>query len=109
MKLNEETSRWEDVGDRRAAEKVSQTLREKDRTNPKRDDSDTCEETTALESKDGDATFPLPRSTTDTGDMVLEEEEEDDDDIGVESQHPKENVADDKGELSCHPDANTTL
>ncbi len=34
LKLNEATSRWEDVGDRRAAEKVSQTLREKDRTNP---------------------------------------------------------------------------
>lgn len=48
LKLNEKTSRWEDVGDRRAAEKVSQTLREKDRTNPRRDGSDTCEETTAL-------------------------------------------------------------
>lgn len=31
LRLNEETSRWEDVGDKRAAEKVSQTLREKDR------------------------------------------------------------------------------
>ena len=31
LKMNEQTSRWEDVGDKRACEKVSQTLREKDR------------------------------------------------------------------------------
>lgn len=31
LRMNEETTRWEDVGDKRAAEKVSQTLREKDR------------------------------------------------------------------------------
>mmetsp|Transcript_26474 Transcript_26474/g.50231 ORF Transcript_26474/g.50231 Transcript_26474/m.50231 type:complete len:354 (-) Transcript_26474:96-1157(-) len=31
MRMNEETTQWEDVGDKRAAEKVSQTLREKDR------------------------------------------------------------------------------
>lgn len=30
LRHNEETGRWEDVGDKRAAEKVSQTLREKD-------------------------------------------------------------------------------
>ena len=29
--MNDDTTRWEDVGDKRAAEKVSQTLREKDR------------------------------------------------------------------------------
>ena len=32
LRMNDETSQWEDVGDRRAAEKVSQTLREKDRS-----------------------------------------------------------------------------
>ena len=31
LRLNEATNQWEDVGDRRATEKVSQTLREKDR------------------------------------------------------------------------------
>eukprot|EP01082_Thalassiosira_pseudonana_P011851 g10184.t1 g10184 contig4:1386953-1388368(+) len=31
LRMNVETSRWEDVGDRRAAEKVSQALREKER------------------------------------------------------------------------------
>ena len=31
LRMNEETTQWEDVGDKRAAEKVSQTLREKDR------------------------------------------------------------------------------
>ena len=30
LRHNEETKLWEDVGDKRAAEKVSQTLREKD-------------------------------------------------------------------------------
>ena len=30
LRMNEVTGRWEDVGDKRAAEKVSQTLREKD-------------------------------------------------------------------------------
>jgi hypothetical protein len=31
LRLNETTNQWEDVGDRRASEKVSQTLREKDK------------------------------------------------------------------------------
>lgn len=31
LRMNEETAMWEDVGEKRAAEKVSQTLREKDR------------------------------------------------------------------------------
>lgn len=31
LRMNEDTGRWEDVGDKRAAEKVSQTLREKDK------------------------------------------------------------------------------
>lgn len=31
LRMNDETARWEDVGDKRAAEKVSQNLREKDR------------------------------------------------------------------------------
>lgn len=31
LRKNDETTRWEDVGDKRAAEKVSQTLREKDK------------------------------------------------------------------------------
>lgn len=31
LRVNETTNQWEDVGDRRAAEKVSQTLREKDK------------------------------------------------------------------------------
>ncbi|KAL7540234.1 hypothetical protein ACHAXR_009960 [Thalassiosira sp. AJA248-18] len=31
LRMNEETTQWEDVGDKRAAEKVSQTLREKDK------------------------------------------------------------------------------
>lgn len=31
LRMNEATTRWEDVGDKRAAEKVSQTLREKER------------------------------------------------------------------------------
>lgn len=31
LRMNDDTSRWEDVGDKRAAEKVSQTLREKDK------------------------------------------------------------------------------
>ena len=31
LRLNEDTKSWIDVGDRRAAEKVSQTLREKDK------------------------------------------------------------------------------
>jgi hypothetical protein len=67
LRMNDETSRWEDVGDRRAAEKVSQTLREKDRTSPKRaedgDDvsdikpaanltSEASDETTAFEVND---------------------------------------------------------
>mmetsp|Transcript_41461 Transcript_41461/g.70995 ORF Transcript_41461/g.70995 Transcript_41461/m.70995 type:complete len:499 (+) Transcript_41461:65-1561(+) len=32
LRMNEETTQWEDVGDKRAAEKVSQTLREKEKT-----------------------------------------------------------------------------
>lgn len=32
LRMNEKTNEWEDVGDRRAAEKVSQTLREKEKT-----------------------------------------------------------------------------
>jgi len=31
LRMNDDTNLWEDVGDRRAAEKVSQTLREKDK------------------------------------------------------------------------------
>lgn len=31
LRMNDDTGRWEDVGDKRAAEKVSQTLREKDK------------------------------------------------------------------------------
>ena len=31
LRMNETTGEWEDVGDRRASEKVSQTLREKER------------------------------------------------------------------------------
>jgi len=32
LRMNEDTAQWEDVGDKRAAEKVSQTLREKDKS-----------------------------------------------------------------------------
>ena len=32
LRLNDGTNQWEDVGDKRAAEKVSQTLREKEKT-----------------------------------------------------------------------------
>jgi len=35
LRLNEDTKSWVDVGDRRAAEKVSQTLREKDKDQKK--------------------------------------------------------------------------
>ena len=31
LRMNDTTNQWEDVGDRRAAEKVSQTLREKEK------------------------------------------------------------------------------
>ncbi|KAL3765942.1 hypothetical protein ACHAWO_005891 [Cyclotella atomus] len=37
LRMNEATNQWEDVGDRRAAEKVSQTLREKEKSSPKKD------------------------------------------------------------------------
>ena len=32
LRCNDDTNQWEDVGDKRAAEKVSQTLREKEKT-----------------------------------------------------------------------------
>lgn len=35
LRINENTNQWEDVGDRRAAEKVSQTLREKEKEKEK--------------------------------------------------------------------------
>lgn len=37
LRMNEATNQWEDVGDKRAAEKVSQTLREKEKSSPKKD------------------------------------------------------------------------
>ena len=73
LRLNEETSRWEDVGDRRAAEKVSQTLREKDRGDSKasannngssKPSADTTSEAITSDGKEGHSKVPSPPDET---------------------------------------------
>ena len=73
LRLNEETSRWEDVGDRRAAEKVSQTLREKDRGDSKasannngssKPSADPTSEASTSDGNEGDSKVPSPPEET---------------------------------------------
>jgi hypothetical protein len=42
LRMNETTGMWEDVGDRRAAEKVSQALREKEKKSRLKEEKEEC-------------------------------------------------------------------
>lgn len=106
LRLNEETSRWEDVGDKRATEKVSQALREKGRDSKAggiknksaiADPNSGSNETTKDRNEDNDddnddsnvIQSPCP-TTEETGDTMQESTEVDENDFreGKNEQSP---------------------